>query len=221
MNGQLSNLFKIIVFVLVLLLFLALLNYLNIIPLSSILPNQLGWLPHKPYSQNNQNVPKNTQQQSQKFRSEPPIKLDHVSCPVPKEFCKSAKVILDGNNFLGIGFSLPLKTKIFAAMPGTIFSTGVEDKAKGISIHTKIILGGRGPLQGYSTTYEFFGLSASPSAQPQDITIHDIIAEKEIGSIQGGSFPKNPPFEGINLLLSVQKEGKSLKINPQDLTFSD
>lgn len=39
-------------------IFFGVMNYFNILPISEVFPNQLGWLPHKPYRQSQQYTPK-------------------------------------------------------------------------------------------------------------------------------------------------------------------
>jgi len=51
-NHGKKGVFEIILIVFLLIITLVLLNYLNIIPLSAMFPNQLGWLPHRPEESN-------------------------------------------------------------------------------------------------------------------------------------------------------------------------
>lgn len=61
-----------LVFVLVVLaLFFGTLNYFNILSLSSLYPNQLGFLPHRPLQQSQQNIPRPSPSPTPEFLSNP------------------------------------------------------------------------------------------------------------------------------------------------------
>ena len=101
-----------IVFVaVVLVLLFSTLNYFNILPISTLWPNQLGWLPHKQYS----NV---AMKQFNNARITPiPPKL---SCPSIKEFCENGKSVMKDGKYIGFGDKLSSGSAIFAAFDGDI-----------------------------------------------------------------------------------------------------
>ena len=179
-----AGVFEIVFVVLAIALFFGILNYFNIISLSTLYPNQFGSLPH-------QTLPKTPQKT-------PPPQSITFSCPVAKEFCSSGKEIYDGKTFLGIGYNLPVGTKIYAAISGNIIFGGAEDKERKILSHAKIVIGGTGENQGYSVRYDYFGLPISQNENLKQITRRD-----ELGAVWGGNFPKEEPFNGINVLIKI------------------
>ncbi len=134
------------------------------------------------------------------------------ACPVPKELCATGKEIFNGSVFLGVGYILPKETKIIASMPGSAFFTATEDKVHSITTHTKVVQTGADLQKGYVLIYEFFTPQASGSAETKNIT-----QGQELGTIGFGTFPKNPPYDGINLILSMLKDGKPFDFKALDL----
>lgn len=183
--GKITALVGIIV---ILLTALVILNYFNILPLLKLTKSTT------PVSQTS-------------LPSPTPQKLT-LSCPVPQEFCKQGMVIKDGDKYLGIGYSLPVGTKIYAAISGNAVFGGTEDKSLGITTHSKIIIGESNSAQ--AVTYEFFGLP-----QDQKIPAKTVAQGEELGAVWGGSFPNKPPYSNINLLFYVESGGKTAEINPE------
>lgn len=134
------------------------------------------------------------------------------ACPVPKEFCSKGKEIFNGSAFLGVGYSLPKGTKIIASMPGSAFFTATEDKTLNIATHSKVVISGSDFQQGYVLIYEFFSPEASGSAQTKTVE-----RGQELGTVGFGTFPKNPPYDGINLILSILKDGQPFEFKASDL----
>lgn len=96
------GLFEIGFVVVVIALILGVLNYFNIISLSQLYPDKLGFLPHQPFKESVQTP------------VQEPIFV--LKCPVPLEFCNSAeKVTYKGNP--GLAYKLPDKTTINSIAP--------------------------------------------------------------------------------------------------------
>lgn len=70
------------------------LNYFNILSLSSLYPNQLGWLPHRPYSEKQQGSTSNLFQDQTIKESELPIAADIFKNPIVYEWWGSVEGIL-------------------------------------------------------------------------------------------------------------------------------
>ncbi len=133
------------------------------------------------------------------------------ACPVPKELCSGGKEIFYGSVFLGVGYTLPQGTKIIASMPGSAFIAATEDKIHSVTTHTKVVQTGTDFQKGYILMYEFFEPQASGSAVTKNIT-----RGQELGTIGFGTFPKKAPYEGINLLVSMFKNGKPVNFKASD-----
>ena len=87
----------------VLILLFGILNYFNILSLSSLYP-QLGFLPQKNMSQTIST-------------------LNKLSCPSLKEFCQKGKSIIKDGKYIGFGGKLASASAIFAAFDGILSST--------------------------------------------------------------------------------------------------
>lgn len=166
------------------------LNYFRVLPVSKIVPvlNSL------PQTTPNQNVAQS-------------VSIT-IPCPVAKNYCNSGKPIYDGSNFLGIGFKLPQGEKVYSVAVASAFFSAVQDSARGVTIHPKVFLGWNLDGGAYTATYDFFGLSATQSVKPKTVE-----SGEALGTISGDVFPSGAPFDGINLLFSVEQNGKVLQIN--------
>ena len=87
----------------VLILLFGILNYFNILSLSSLYP-QLGFLPQKNVSQTIST-------------------LNKLSCPSLKEFCQKGESIIKDGKYIGFGGKLASGSTIFAAFDGVLSST--------------------------------------------------------------------------------------------------
>ena len=87
----------------VLILLFGILNYFNILSLSSLYP-QLGFLPQKNVSQTIST-------------------LNKLSCPSLKEFCQKGESIIKDGKYIGFGGKLASASAIFAAFDGILSST--------------------------------------------------------------------------------------------------
>lgn len=150
-KGNKGILFEIIFVLIALILVFGTLNYFNILKLSEIFPNYLGWLPHK-------EVPTGTSQLNNVTivpTIKPTVSLPSLkfSCPSVKEFCeRGSDVIIDGK-YLGWGDKLSTGSAIFAAFDGevsssistvsaTTFRTAYLDN-KGLGLRATYFLKGR------------------------------------------------------------------------------
>lgn len=163
---------------LLLLIFVAINNFLNIFSLEKLIPKGLG-----------------------------PVKAPEkitLNCPVPKIFCDQAKPIVYQGKNLGLGFTLPTGTKITAVFPG-ILEEVKEDMEIKVKPHPVLLLKGKNlpdkEFLGYSASYDFFGVPTSSS------TSAILTQGQSFASSTAESFPTTPPFNGINFILSIFKEG--------------
>lgn len=190
MESTRSGFFGIFGLILGVIFIFLILNYFNILSLSTLYPKYFGSLPHAPYN----------------FISRTPQEKKIPICPVSKEFCKTGVPIYDGSKFLGIGYKLPIGNKIFTSIPGTAVFGGTEDKSAGILSHAKITIGGSDPWQGYTATYEYFGLPIQGNTQTGSV-----FQGAQLGAVWGGKFPDKSPYNGINVLVLVQsKNGQNI-----------
>lgn len=123
-----AGLFEIIFVGVVLVLLFGILNYFNILSISSLWPNQFGFLP---------------QRLNQKLQPISTIgKAPHIpfkiSCPSVKAFCEKGQGIVK-DQYVGLGYILPSGTPIFAAFNGNL-STAPSPTSAGNSNTTKKIL---------------------------------------------------------------------------------
>lgn len=124
-QGKKIGLFTVVfVGVVFVLLFFLVLNYFNILPVSSL------WAPRK--AQPTPTIPKLT---PTPFR---------ISCPSIKEFCDKGEDIFKGQKYFGLGYKLSSESAIFAAFDGNLTSTvssyfenknGVETQKKYIIVN--------------------------------------------------------------------------------------
>lgn len=100
-NGMRKGLlFEIIFTVIVIVLIFGTLNYFNVLRLSEIFPNKLGFLPSPTGGLSNT----------------PHIK---ISCPSVKAFCAKGQGVVK-DQYLGLGYTLPPGSPIFAAFDGNL-----------------------------------------------------------------------------------------------------
>jgi len=137
------------------------------------------------------------------IQSTPAPKLS-LSCPVAKEYCQSGKIVEGGEGFLGISFTLPLETSILTSFPGELSSEPTIPQRA--SNQPLLYLRGN---QGLEAIYSFYGFSSATFDKTYQ-------ARAEIGKIGEGSFPTMSSFGGANFLFSVKKDGKFIKISPED-----
>lgn len=173
-----STLLLVVVFVI--------LNYFNILSLSSLYPKQLSFLPHRPI------VDKTT------IINKKPSKLV-IKCPVPKEYCDKGKEIVYQGQNLGLGFLLPKDTVIKAAFAGEVEIGSASGGKLKVKKHPTADLYGKEDFNGYIASYDLFGILAVTS-DDKTITKGDTI-----GAITEGSYPEEEPFGGVNLIFYITR----------------
>lgn len=128
-----------------------------------------------------------------------------LACPVPKEFCDKGKVIIANGKVVGMGFTLLPGTPLSASLDGTA-QLGVVQDGKTKEKHPIVWLQGKEKLEGYVTTYNFYGttLTVNTSSQSQQN-----IKEKEFVGFMGyGNFSKEAPYNGVNFIFSLRRGDK-------------
>lgn len=138
-------------------------------------------------------------------KPKPAVKL---SCPVPEEFCPTAKVIDMGESFYALGFNLPVGTTLLAAFSGRIED---EPKVEGRPANQPLLY--LRDRKGQEAIYSFYG-TASLAVGTQ------VAVGQEIGKIREGSFPPIAPFSGLNSFFALKKGESYQKITPADF-FSE
>jgi len=130
-NGTGKNLLKVIPFLqagifevlfvgVVLVLLFGILNYFNILSLSTLYPKQLGFLPQNQVS--------------------PTISsLNRLSCPSLKEFCEKGQGIFKDGQYVGLGYSLSSENAIFAAFDGNLSIALSPTSAGALTTKKKLI----------------------------------------------------------------------------------
>lgn len=136
-------------------------------------------------------------------KPKPAVKL---SCPVPKEFCSTAKVIDMGESFYALGFNLPVGMTLLAAFSGRIED---EPKVEGRPANQPLLY--LRDKQGQEAIYSFYG-TASLAVGTQ------VSVGQEIGKIGEGSFPPIAPFSGLNSFFALKKGESYQKITPADFS---
>jgi hypothetical protein len=122
----------------VFIVFLLVLNFFNILSLSKIYPNQLGFLPHLKTTTTSNN-------QSQMIKNNPldiiPVDaIPIVSCPI--ENCKNAVTIgqttqNSSQEFSGLGFPIvSTPTAVFARIKGAVNIQNITENGQNVSIVT-------------------------------------------------------------------------------------
>lgn len=158
-----------------------------------------------------------SQQQSQEIQPSPTTgavsrtAAIKFACPVPKELCASGVPIVDQGQFLGIGYALPQNTQLLSAFDGRVSGLARADPERNVVPHTALYLGGTGEFQGLNAVYEIFGEPLLESGE-----VRELQTGVEIGVIGIGTFPKKPPFNGINFLFYVKSQGQIIRMRASD-----
>lgn len=191
-----------IIFLLTVILIVALiLNYFNILPLSSLYPKPLGLLPHQ-----TQSLEPDTNQPQQMI-SVPSVLI--IACPVPKEFCNKGKIITYQEKDLGLGFNLPPDTQIFTAFPGIMENGAESGGVFKIKTHPVRWLHGIGQFQGATASYSFFGTPVSSYDASQ--TIRPFQQQEVMATTSAQTFPTTTPYNGVNIIFSIKKNNELVK----------
>ena len=174
------------------LLLLFTLNYFNILSLSTLFPEQLGFLPHRIITE--QTSPR----QKPKITTPTPAPKLTLSCPLPKEFCSKGKVV-DQTEFYAVYFTLPKNTPIYTAISGTLTDQPITEGRP----NNEPLLYLR-DTNNNEVIYSYFGTvqATFPSKLNSNI---------QIGAIGDGTFPPFLSLGGANFLFSVKKDGKFIR----------
>lgn len=102
---------EIIVLLAIFALILGVLNYFNILSLSSLYPNPFSSLPHRPFSAVRTN---------QTTVSKEPVT---IGCPVEEKFCKNAQILYRPGTkaYQGLGWNLPTGSPLISVFDGELF----------------------------------------------------------------------------------------------------
>ena len=112
-----------ILFIGIVIIFLTgILNYFNILPLSSLFPNYLGFLPHQ-QSKQESNVTIQQFNNVSPTNNVTPALRTKFSCPSVKEFCENAQAVIKDQKYVGLGYKLSSGSAIFAAFDGDLTAT--------------------------------------------------------------------------------------------------
>ncbi len=188
----------------VLVLFL-ILNYFNIISLSTLYPNQLGWLPHQPITQRVSSLPK-------------PTLLASIPCPVDPELCSTGRLIAttSGKTILyALAYKLPQNTNLKTVFEGTI----IPGTASGKLVKKHPVVRLRKDNEPIITAeYHFFGSVVNEWLDDSDhekgLKIFKL--GDKIGTVEGESaYPNEEPLNGANFLFFLKQDNQyyNLKIS--------
>ena len=92
------------------------LNYFNILRLSELFPNYLGFLPHQQSKQESNPA-------IQQSNNVTPIPRTNIFCPSVKEFCEKGEGVIKDQKYIGLGYRLSSGSAIFAAFDGNLTAT--------------------------------------------------------------------------------------------------
>lgn len=130
---------------------------------------------------------------------------NEIPCPVPKNFCKTAITITQGN-ISKVGYKLPVNTPILSVGKGVIRSGATGGGKLKIPKHPLLFQENE---EGKNFTYEFFGSHATPSAS---------LVEK---GIEIGKTSETPEvwfnLYNINLIIGLEQNRKALPLKKEDM----
>jgi len=194
-------LLEILGLVAVFVVFLLILNFFNIISLSKIYPNQLGWLPHlrqttslKPTTQNQivNTQPTISPSPQPQLESSASLKVIPMgTCPLP-DGCQNAAQISSVStdsaqaNFAGLGFTLASsQSAILAMREGELSITNTVENGENLTVVTIT-----DPANVQEYVYKFNKTAYIPSISSGNVTEGQKIAElKNVPTITYSSKP--------------------------------
>lgn len=180
----------------VILVVIVLLNYFNILPLSSKLPKIFSFLPHKEIIQKTVS-PKRV---NATF-------IFTLSCPLAKNLCATGKDLNQGTAFSGIIFNIPEGTPILSAFDGKV----VEHPKVVERSDTQPLIYIRS-VDNHTAIYSYYGITS--------VKIGDQVKSgAQIGTISKGSFPVAPLIDN-NFLFSLRNLKGYQKITIADFVNS-
>lgn len=183
---------EVVFFLFAIALFFGVLNYFNIISLSTLYPKYFGFLPQK-----------------QSLSQTKPNSVAKYFCPAPIRPC-DGKMVFRNNSYVGIAFKLSNADPILAAISGDLIYR--DKNATQSSVRdTAIIVGKTGETKGYTALYDFLG------AKIGDKLTRIVLAQDKIGIATAGSYLKDPQYKGINLIFRIHNpQGSILRLVPSD-----
>lgn len=119
-QGKKMGIFTIAFVGIILVLLFLVLNYFNVLRLSEIFPNYLGFLPHKEVSNGTSQQSQQPAQSTGGLNNVSPLK---ISCPSVKEFCEKGQGIVKDGKYIGFGYKLASGSAIFATFDGNLTAT--------------------------------------------------------------------------------------------------
>lgn len=132
--------------------------------------------------------------------------LKKIPCPVPKEYCITARTIQVGKISF-VGYSMPDETPLLSVTEGVIRIGGGGGGKYKIKGHPIVFLNAD---DGATTfTYEFFGTYPLPTAASIELG-------KEIGTNKS-SFGDFKPIHDLQLIFGMEKNNKPVSLQISDI----
>lgn len=217
-SGQLAEILGIeaVIVVVILLSIIMILNFFNIIPLSTNMPKIFGWLPHKSMNVSDvaQSTPgTSTEEQMEAGQLAPTAVPTYlITCPVSPGFCPQAKSVYNKTTrrVEGLGFmNLTEGLAIYSVFDGTLSSN--TQKVDGADLTTITLTG----ENGFVATYRFIGLpqrekGASRSAVKQ---------AEIIGIVDGGAlelFDFTSQKYSLSLTIVNSENNQNITVRPRE-----
>lgn len=197
MNSTKSGLLGILGLIVGVLVIFFVLNYFNILSLSTIYPNLFGSLPHKTNQKNTTAI------QQEAFA---------IRCPVTKQYCLLGKSIK--HYYSGLGYNLPEGTDLLSTFDGDAKTEfGILGNEK---LFNEVIIKNSNGVEAH---YLFQGNVSLPKRMPTDRKNFEssVLSQEKIASISGELLKYMYATDQINLFFYVLKDGKSLELKPIDL----
>lgn len=189
-------------------IFFGVLNYFNILSLSSLYPKYFGSLPHQPLSQSTQTISTNFTLQKTSY-----------SCPLDAKYCKNGEVVVVPDvipPFYGIGYAnAASETAVLAVVPGQ-YSSGVSVGKNGKKSTVLAIINEE---MGVEVDYSLEGTAYIPKAPGRNI----VNQGDTIGFLNGEYLDKGLFDKPYNLVVSIQdlktKQFIKLKVSANGKTL--
>lgn len=189
MNSTKAGLIGILLLILGVLLFFVALNYFNIISLSQLYPNQLGWLPHA---------------------------QTKIGCPVEKQLCLGAQVLrYPGTKaYQGLGWNLPKDYSIKAVFDGKLIKEDITGPIPSLRVIRLTSNNAR-----YGATYVFTVDRKLEGSELRKYQNGVIVKKNEIIDRIAGNYLQQLGFSKTNLqFYTIDKKKKLIiRLNSDDL----
>jgi hypothetical protein len=131
------------------------------------------------------------------------LSLPHLVCPVPKEYCAQGKIIKVKDQFVGIGYTIPADTPLFA-----VFSGGLRPGWVASSNGRKPLIMLENKEKKMEAVYQITG---------KDFTLYEVVTQGgKIAEAREGRIDQS----GLNLIISIRhldnKTNPIIPINVSD-----